>query len=102
MGLLNLFKMYRQAKKLERGDLPTTGPDFEPVQGVDVDHYARICKRLVAANEKGQTDQAALDQILSSEGVDPARWVEIADVWNDRVMKVLAVKTKYSETFLAS
>jgi len=102
VGLFNLFKTYREAKKLQRGDLPTTGPDFEPVQGIDVDHYARICKQLADANQKGQTDKATLDGILTREGVDPAHWVDIANVWNDRVMNIMAVKMKYSETFLAS
>ena len=91
MGVRDLFKTYREAKKLQRGELETTGPEFEPVQGVDVDRYAQICARIVKANEGDKLSEGELLEIVKSEGVDPAQWEQIANTWNDRVMNNMAV-----------
>ena len=100
VGLLDLIRGARAARKLERGEVDTTGKEFAPVKGVDVDRYAHICKRLADANKAGRTDEASLNQLLASEGINPADWLEIANAWNDRVMNNMAVKMRYSQTFL--
>ena len=102
MGLRDLFKTYREAKKLQEGDLDTTGPQFEPVHGVDVDRYAQICARINAANQQQTLDEQGLNELLTKEGVDPSNWMQIANVWNERVMNDMAVKMRYSETFMSS
>lgn len=84
------------------GEIDPNDPGFEPVQGVDVDRYAHICKKIVAANQQKKLDQAGLDALLTGEGVDPAHWAEIANVWNERVMKNRSVKMRYSEIFIES
>ena len=101
MALRDLFKTYREARKLQQGTLDTSGPQFEPVLGVDVDRYAQICARIAKANQDTALDEQGLDELLTSEGIDPSNWKQIADAWNERVMGDMAVKLRYTQTFMS-
>jgi len=74
-------------------------PDFAPVEGVDVDQYARICKVIV--NACPQADEQRALGIVSEHGVDASRWMQIAEAWNERVRRSHAVKMRYSATFIS-
>lgn len=111
---MNLITGYRMARLAQQGDnegvmklavkagllrseIDPNDPDFAPVQGIDVDEYARICKAIAHG---GHTDEAALHRVLTDHGVDPAGWKAIAETWNERVMRSQPVKTRYAVTFL--
>ena len=117
MKLGQLLLGLRASRKMKKGDqqgamelaaraglmnaeVDPSDPAFAPVKGVDVDRYAHVCRKLAAANQQGHTDEASLNKLLSSEGINPADWTEIATAWNDRVMNNMAVKLRYSQTFL--
>jgi hypothetical protein len=74
-------------------------PDFAPVEGVDVDQYARICKAIVNAGP--QPDEEKALAIVAEHGVDASRWTQIGEVWNERVLRSGPVKMRYSATFIS-
>ena len=82
-------------------EIDASDADFQPVQGVDLDEYARICASVNASQRKHSFDQATLDRILAEHGHQPGDWTAIANVWNERVMRNPAIKGRYVETFLS-
>jgi hypothetical protein len=79
-------------------EIDPNDPDFAPVEGVDVDQYARICKAIVDAGP--QPDELKALPIVAEHGVDASRWTQIAEVWNERVLRSGPVKMRYSATFI--
>jgi len=73
-------------------------PDFAAVEGVDVDDYARICRKIADAGQ--QSDERLALSIVKEHGVDPTKWTAIAEVWNERVMRSHPVKIRYSAVFM--
>jgi hypothetical protein len=85
-------------QNLSNAQVDPTDPDFAPVEGVDVDRYAVICKKIVDAGP--QTDEKLALSIVEEHGVDPSKWTQIAEVWNERVMRSHPVKMRYSAVFM--
>ena len=83
---------------LSGAEIDPSDPDFAPVDGVDVDEYAQICRSVVDAG--GQQDEAAFNRKIAEHGIDPEKWKAIAEAWNERVMRSEKVKLRYSRTFL--
>jgi hypothetical protein len=73
-------------------------PDFSPVEGVDIDQYAQICKEIVDGGQ--QTDEGKLKVILANHSIERSAWTPIADKWNQRIMRNPKVKMRYTATFL--
>jgi hypothetical protein len=91
-------QMMRQT--LADAEIDPGDPDFAAVEGVDVDQYARICKQIVDTGP--QVDEQTSLRIVGEHGVDPAKWVHIAEVWNERVLRSHPVKMRYSRIFMGS
>lgn len=111
MNLITAFRMASLAKRgdnegvmkpavkagLLRGEIDPEDADFAPVQGVDVDEYARICKAIAHG---GHTDEAGLRKVLADHGLESDTWKPIAETWNERIMRSQPVKNRYAATFL--
>jgi hypothetical protein len=80
-------------------EIDPNDPDFAPVDGVGVDDYARICRAIVDAGPG--LDEAAMHAVVKAQGVEPAKWAHIGEVWNERVMRSNPVKLRYSAKFIS-
>ena len=80
-------------------EIDPNDPDFAPVDGIDIDRYARICRAVVDA---GTTTDEDLAEVLRGHDVDPSTWTRIAEIWNERVMRSAAVKMRYGKVFVTS
>jgi hypothetical protein len=58
-----------------------TGPDFEPIAGIDVKAYGQICRDLEASGP------AKLDEVLQRHGVAPGTWEQVYTGWNARTLR---------------
>lgn len=83
---------------LAGAEVDPNDPDFAAVERVDVDAYARICRKIADAGP--QSDEQLALSIVKEHGVDPTAWTRIAEVWNERVMRSYPVKIRYSATFM--
>jgi hypothetical protein len=85
-------------QQLAGATVDPSDPDFAPVDGVDVDKYAEICREIAHAGP--QSDEQLALSIVGDHGVDPSKWGHIAEVWNERVMRSTPVKMRYAATFM--
>ena len=83
---------------VEGADIDPKDPDFAPVDGVDVDQYAHICKDIVDVGQ--QADERKFEAILAEHKIERSAWTTIAETWNERVMRNPKVKMRYTATFL--
>jgi hypothetical protein len=67
-----------------------------PVQGVDLDTYAKL-----AASSASGMDQNQFNAMLGQHGLDPAKWQEINAIWSDRMAKDTShtITTAYGKAF---
>ena len=85
-------------QSVQGAEIDPDDPDFAPVDGVDVDQYAHICKDIVDAGQ--QTDESKFTAILAEHKIERSAWTTIAETWNERVMRNPKVKMRYTATFL--
>ena len=65
----------------ERAIEERSGPDFEPVAGIDVQTYGEICRDM----EAGGPDK--MDEVLQRHGVVPGTWEQVYKEWNARTLR---------------
>jgi hypothetical protein len=85
-------------QSVQGAEIDPNDPDFAPVDGVDIDQYAHICKDIVDAGQ--QTDETKFKAILAEHKIERSAWTPIAETWNERVMRNPKVKMRYTATFL--
>lgn len=75
---------------------PMTGPEFEPVCGVSLQHYAELCAAMSDCGE----DEAQCLAIADADGVTPEAWDAAKTVWTAR-MADPALLNRVSNAFLS-
>jgi hypothetical protein len=78
------------------GSFDASAPEFEPVQGIDLEKYAQLCKLIT---RESLPDEAAVDARLAGEGVPAGQWKAIAAEWNKRMGTHPAVMNQYAIMF---
>lgn len=75
-----------QAESLQGGLTPDTvdpnDPGFEPVEGVTLDQYAKLCKAVAGA---GLKDEAEVDQWAEQQGLQPGQFKRVSDEFTKRM-----------------
>jgi hypothetical protein len=71
------------------------GPDFAPIAGVSVQHYADIC-RDIHTTPDGDIKMAA---IAERHGVARDAWRQAFDGWNARCLTNVAVAQAYTDAY---
>ena len=57
-------------------------PGFEPVEGVTLDQYAKLCKAVAGA---GLKDEAEVDQWAEQQGLQPGQFKRVSDEFTKRM-----------------
>jgi hypothetical protein len=73
-----------------------TGPDFEPIEGVDLDAYT---KATAAIAKGGAADADAAAKIAESNGIPKGKWQAVSDGWVKRMHDSSAVRTEFGTLF---
>lgn len=75
-----------QADALQAGLTPDTvdsnDPGFEPVEGVTLEQYAKLCKAVAGANLK---DEAEVDRWAQQQGLQPGQFKRVSDEFTKRM-----------------
>jgi hypothetical protein len=80
------------------GDAEATGPDFEPIAGVELGQFAAVSKGVAAYNY----DQSKLVEIAASRGIAASDWAAAHEGWNDRIKRNPAVARHFNQLYRAS
>ena len=74
------------AEALQVGLTPDTvdanDPGFEPVEGVTLDQYAKLCKAVAGA---GLKDEAEVDQWATQQGLGTGQFKRVSDEFTKRM-----------------
>ncbi len=68
---------------------------LDPIAGVDLQKYAKICKGISTLNY----DQSLLPGIAASNGVDAASWAQAAEGWVARIKADPGVASAFSAAY---
>jgi hypothetical protein len=75
-----------QATELQAGLTESTvdpnDPGFEPVEGVTVEQYAKLCKAVAGA---GLKDEAEVDQWAQQQGLQAGQFKRVSDEYTKRM-----------------
>jgi hypothetical protein len=69
---------------------------WEPVEGIDLDEYARLCAGIVRLGIRGDGNVAAW---VEGRGVQPGAWPTISAAWNRRMQTDQRVRERYARVF---
>lgn len=74
-------------------------PIWAPIEGIDLQTYARVAK---AGQAAGVTDEAGMAAVAQQEGLDPAAWSAAASGWIARMGQNMAVGQRFRQYLDAS
>jgi hypothetical protein len=67
---------------LTEGTFNPNDPGFEPVEGVSLEQYAKLCKALAGA---GLKDEAEVDQWAQQQGLESGQFKRVNDEFTKRM-----------------
>ena len=70
--------------------------DFEPISGVTIEQYAKVCKQLGA----GAADPALAHAAAQAIGISPADWDAASTGWGARMQSDRVVGTRFRDLYL--
>jgi hypothetical protein len=73
----------------------TSGPDFEPINGVSLELYVQICKGIAAAGN----DQTQGPLLAAAHGVSAADWEVASTTWPARMTKNRAIGQQFNRYY---
>ena len=76
----------------------TSGPDFEPIEGVSLEQFAAVSKGVAAYNY----DPSMLPQVAASKGIASHVWEAASQGWNDRIKRNPAVAKRFNQAYRES
>ena len=71
-------------------------PAFAPIEGVDLETYA---KAIVAVVKAGAADEAAAIKVAEDAGIPTGKWKTVSDGWNDRMKTSREVMSRYGALY---
>jgi len=77
---------------LSDGSFDPNDPAFAPIEGVDLDGYAKAVGAVVKANAATE-DEAA--KVAEGAGIPKGKWKAVSDGWNGRMKTSRAVMNRY-------
>ena len=69
---------------------------WAPIDGVDLDEYARLCAGIVRLGIQGDVNVAAW---VEGRGVRRGAWAAISAGWNERMQADQRVRERYARVF---
>ncbi len=80
---------------LTEGSFDPNDPAFAPIEGVDLDGYAKA----VAAITKSGAGEAEVDGVAESAGIPKGKWKTVSDGWVARMRESRAVMNRYGTLY---
>ena len=77
---------------LTEGSYDPNDPAFAPIEGVDLDGYA---KAVAAVTKSGATDEAGAEKAAEAAGIPAGKWKAVNDGWVQRMRESRAVMNRY-------
>lgn len=74
------------------------GPDYEPIAGVTLEHYADISKQLAGHGY----DQSQAVTIAAGRGISPSNWEQAVSGWNERIRRNPTVGQRFNQLYTGS
>ena len=68
------------AAKAGAASIDTSGPEFQPIDGVSYDDYIALCVKMQPAG----TDTAKMVEIAKANGIDEAKWKSVSEGFTKR------------------
>lgn len=81
---------------LTDGSFDPNDPAFAPIEGVDLDGYA---KAVAAITKSGAGDEAAAGKVAEGAGVPAGKWKAVSDGWVARMRESRAVMNRYGTIY---
>jgi hypothetical protein len=77
---------------LTEGSFDPNDPAFAPIEGVDLDGYA---KAVAAITKSGAGDEAEAAKVAEGAGIPSGKWKTVSDGWVARMRESRAVMNRY-------
>ena len=77
---------------LTEGTYDPNDPGFEPVEGVSLEQYAKLCKTLAGA---GLKDEAEVDQWAQQQGLQSGQFKRVNDEFTKRMGTTRALTNRF-------
>ena len=77
---------------LTEGSFDPNDPAFAPIEGVDLDGYA---KAVAALTKAGAKDEAEAAKVAEANGIPAGKWKTVSDGWVARMRQSRAVMNRY-------
>ncbi|HWW43698.1 MAG TPA: hypothetical protein VN180_01380 [Acidimicrobiia bacterium] len=77
---------------LTEGSFDPNDPAFAPIEGVDLDGYA---KAVAAITKSGASNEAEAAKVAEGQGIPAGKWKTVSDGWVARMRESRAVMNRY-------
>ena len=74
------------------------GPDYEPIHGVSLEHFAEICKRACGPRLRPVKGT----EVAASKGGSADGWQAALDGWNERIKNNATVAQRFNRFYVGS
>jgi crotonobetainyl-CoA:carnitine CoA-transferase CaiB-like acyl-CoA transferase len=74
-----------------------TDPDFAPIEGVDLESYA---KATAAVAKAGATTAEEAAKVAEANGIPAGKWQTVSDGWVARMSKSMPVRTQFGTLYM--
>lgn len=77
--------------------MPDADPAFAPIEGVDLETYAKATAAVVKA---GATTSEEAAKVAEGSGIPAGKWQAVSDGWVARMSQSMAVRTEYGNLYM--
>jgi hypothetical protein len=77
--------------------VPDTDPAFAPIEGVDLETYAKATAAVVKAGASTSEEAA---KVAEGSGIPAGKWQAVSDGWVARMSQSMAVRTEYGNLYM--
>ncbi len=72
-------------------------PDFAPIEGVDLESYAKATATVAKA---GATTGEEAAKVAEGAGIPAGKWQAVSDGWVARMSQSMAVRTQFGSLYM--
>ena len=77
--------------------MPDPDPDFAPIEGVDLESYA---KATAAVAKAGATTADEAAKVAEANGIPAGKWQTVSDGWVARMSKSMPVRPQFGTLYM--
>lgn len=77
--------------------MPDTDPAFAPIEGVDLESYAKATATIAKAGASTKEEAA---KVAEGAGIPAGKWQAVSDGWVARMKDSMAVRTEFGNLYM--